>query len=534
MTFSFTEQAVNICKNDPSKLCLLKNPSYELVSSILKIGSYQPIANDLPGKQFPKDNNGRRFHSEWYWMILPDGKSVEKRNWLSYSPITDRVYCMDCILFSNSTVVKDKPNLAWTKYGFNTWVHGKLGIERHGSSSSHISCSMQRLIRQSSLPIFPSLFCKKKEEIIKNHEIVKQLIDITIYLGRHSLAFRGHREGWTEQNRGNFKDLIELISKYSPIMAQYLTELYLQKHKPENSFISWRKQNMLIDSISECISNVIDKTVNDAKFFSISIDSTFDISKKEQVSFVVRYVDEENECVKERLLALKESASTQGIDLANLFKDVCLEHNLDWKKYLVGQAYDGASNMRGQYCGLQSIIRTENPSAIYVWCWAHRLNLVVVDAVSSGTNAMDLFGNLEQLFDFLSSSKKRVALFEKKQREIYPKNSVRRVKKVSTTRWMSHYYALYTVIVTFDAIIETLYGVRNIEGPGDRCTGVIAGGLLKYFTTEIFLFTAFSFENMFKILETTSKLLQSPDFDIICALTMIENNLNYFAKLRTV
>lgn len=76
----------NICENDSSKICLLKNPSYELISSILKMGPYQPVADELPNRQFPTDKNGRRFHSEWYWFILPDGKSVEKRKWLSYSP----------------------------------------------------------------------------------------------------------------------------------------------------------------------------------------------------------------------------------------------------------------------------------------------------------------------------------------------------------------------------------------------------------------------------------------------------------------
>jgi hypothetical protein len=64
------------------------------------------------------------------------------------------------------------------------------------------------------------------------------------------LVFRGHREGWEEKSCGNFKDLTKLLSKYSPTMAQYLTELQFQKHKPECSLISWRKQNMLIDSVT--------------------------------------------------------------------------------------------------------------------------------------------------------------------------------------------------------------------------------------------------------------------------------------------
>ncbi|XP_060856259.1 uncharacterized protein LOC132933995 [Metopolophium dirhodum] len=98
---------------------------------------------------------------------------------------------------------------------------------------------------------------------------------------------------------------------------------------------------------------------------------------------------------------------------------------------------------------------------------------------------------------------------------------------------MSHYYALWTVLKTFNALIETLQVIRDTEGPGDRQCGITAGGLLKYFTSEIFLLTAYSFENMFKIFDKTSQHLQSPDFDIYCATMLIEDNLKSLNKLRT-
>jgi len=71
--------------------------------------------------------------------------------------------------------------------------------------------------------------------------------------------------------------------------------------------------------------------------------------------------------------------------------------DIDWKKYLIGQSYDGAASMRGAYNGLQAIMKEHNPSATYVWCWAHRFSLVIVDAVSSCSQAKKLFGNLETL-----------------------------------------------------------------------------------------------------------------------------------------
>lgn len=87
-------------------------------------------------------------------------------------------------------------------------------------------------------------------------------------------------------------------------------------------------------------------------------------------------------------------------------------NGLNWTENLIGQSYDGASNMRGQYNGLQKYIRDENPQATYIWCCSHRVNLVVVVAVSEALNAVNLFGNIERLYDFISSSKFRSSMSE--------------------------------------------------------------------------------------------------------------------------
>jgi len=41
-------------------------------------------------------------------------------------------------------------------------------------------------------------------------------------------------------------------------------------------------------------------------------------------------------------------------------------NDLDWKKYLVGQSYDGAASMQGKYNGLQIKVREINPRAVYM------------------------------------------------------------------------------------------------------------------------------------------------------------------------
>ncbi|KAJ4437568.1 hypothetical protein ANN_17713 [Periplaneta americana] len=56
--------------------------------------------------------------------------------------------------------------------------------------------------------------------------------------------------------------------------------------------------------------------------------------------------------------------------------------DFDCEKKLVAQTYDGAAVMAGQHSGLQVRVHEKCPQAIFVHCYAHRLNLVLSQAVS--------------------------------------------------------------------------------------------------------------------------------------------------------
>lgn len=78
--------------------------------------------------------------------------------------------------------------------------------------------------------------------------------------------------------------------------------------------------------------------------FSISI---FDVARKKQVSFNIRYEDQSSDNILERLLALKASPNTTGESLFKLYEQTTDRAGLNWKNELVGQSYDGTSIMSG-------------------------------------------------------------------------------------------------------------------------------------------------------------------------------------------
>jgi hypothetical protein len=60
------------------------------------------------------------------------------------------------------------------------------------------------------------------EKVKSNREILKRLIDMTIFLGTQELAFRGHNEKEDSSNRGNYRELAEFLSSYDPKFEEFL------------------------------------------------------------------------------------------------------------------------------------------------------------------------------------------------------------------------------------------------------------------------------------------------------------------------
>lgn len=58
--------------------------------------------------------------------------------------------------------------------------------------------------------------------------------------------------------------------------------------------------------------------------------------------------------------------------LKDAISEILSHQCLDIQK-IRGQGYDGASNMRGEWNGLQALFPNECPCAYYVHCFAHLL-----------------------------------------------------------------------------------------------------------------------------------------------------------------
>jgi hypothetical protein len=144
--------------------------------------------------------------------------------------------------------------------------------------------------------------------------------------------------------------------------------------------------------------------IGDAKICLI-VDESRDEPRREQMTLVVRFVDKGG-FIRERFLNLIHVHDTSSTTLKKELDFVLSHHEYDVQN-ICGQGYDGASNMRGEWNGLQAKFVEECPYAYYVYCFAHQLQLTLVAAYKEVTEVHNFFEHLALIVNTVVSSTKR-------------------------------------------------------------------------------------------------------------------------------
>lgn len=394
----------NVFPNDP--VHWPETMSNEILTYFVNLGPCQPLPSDLKYNKFPTKNYGsgniRSFHESHYFQRLPDG-NLTKRTWLSYSPLLDRVFCMSCRLFG---LVKAKKSFLSSK-GTCDYRNIAKTIHHHECLPEHIQSEISRGLYFTRTRIDITLLKLANHQVAENLEILKVIIDALLFTARQNIALRGHDESNTSMNKGNFLELLKLLSKHHGPLNSHLQKIEGKHNRV--TFLSSLSQNKLLRILSEIVRSKILFDVKKSGLFSVIIDTTTDVSTLEQFTFLLRYVNDKGK-IEERLVALVTSPDSTGKGMYEVFCNITEKYNINWKRDLCAQAYDGAASMQGQYSGLKTLIQNENPNALYVWYSAHLLNLVIVDTCDCCTKTKVFFGDIKALVEFMRA-RKRTATF---------------------------------------------------------------------------------------------------------------------------
>lgn len=143
----------------------------------------------------------------------------------------------------------------------------------------------------------------------------------------------------------------------------------------------------------------------------------------------------------------------QVVKLYKLVKEVSNKLQLELEN-IVGECFDGASNMSGVNKGLSARMKERSSLAIFVHCYGHLLNLALQDTMTTVEPLQNTLGTIQSLYNFLEASPKRRALFGDIESEEC--SLLTTLKTQSVTRWSCRWEAVKAVDQQLERIVKAL------------------------------------------------------------------------------
>uniref|UniRef100_A0A7N0VJZ7 TTF-type domain-containing protein n=1 Tax=Kalanchoe fedtschenkoi TaxID=63787 RepID=A0A7N0VJZ7_KALFE len=288
-------------------------------------------------------------------------------------------------------------------------------------------------------------------------------IDCVRFLLCQGLSFRGHDESESSSNMENFLKQLK----------------FRADHKGYFKCCSQEVVSTIIKDI-------------DGDYFIVLIDESHNISIKEQMAVAVRYVHKRGEIIER----------TTALSLKGALDSLFTKYNLTISR-VRGQGYDEASNMRGAFNGVKTLIMKENNSTFYVHCFAHQLQLTLVAIVKNYDEVASLFYLIGILTGVVGASCKRHDMLRDEQVKI-----IRKAMEDSE-------------LITGKGLNQEI----NLEKAAyTRCGAssehrVQAKDLLEL-KTSVFIVRVILMKNVLGVINELSQALQKKDQDIVNAMDL--------------
>ncbi|KAL3846209.1 hypothetical protein ACJIZ3_003612 [Penstemon smallii] len=424
--------------------------------------------------EFPKTYKGgqlRRFSPTWY-----NGNA----NWLEYSENKDAVFCLCCYLFK-ADLGDQGGGDAFITEGYSNWKKKERLAYHVGRDSNSIH----------------NRAWEKCQALLDQKQQIEPMFN--------RLAFRGHDESEFSSNQGNFLELLSFLADQNEVARAVILG-----NAPENlKLIAPSIQKDIVNACSIETTNAIIRELGD-ELFAILVDESRDISCREQMTVVLRYVDSRG-YVMERVIGIKHVKSTTALSLKESIDDLFSTYGLSIDR-LRGQGYDGASNMQGEFNGLKALILRENQT---------RKCPYMAGLFDSVTMVVNIFGGSPKRRDFLLDKqyeKVVEALSNNKIESGQGLNQERTLVRASDTRWGSHYGTLMSLVNMFPSVIDVLGFI--VEESTDKNRE--ASNLLLILQSFSFVFNLYLMTLILGITNDLSQALQRKDQDIVNAMRLVK------------
>ncbi|XP_046862771.1 zinc finger MYM-type protein 1-like [Xenia sp. Carnegie-2017] len=361
--------------------------------------------------------------------------NYDKYKWLAGSSKLNKLFCWPCLLF-NST---DKT--VWCKKGYDDLANLCNAVNRHEKTKTHLSsCLMNASFGRTRIDM--QLDEQARQHISahnlmvhKNREVLRRFIDVVCFLGKQELSFRGRVELEESANRGNYVELIKLLSAYDPTLEQHLHTATVF------SGLSNRIQNDLIVAVKDVMLKAIKDEVMRSPFVAISLDETSDVKTLSQLTTIVRYVNPDGKAV-ERFLGFTDVSEDRTA--ARLKQEVAVSSTKECRiffKTVTGLSSFFHASSKRTYL-LDTVVGRRIPTGTAVrWHYQSRLIHAVLETrakllevfeyiIENDDEFDEIFGLTDVLYNIIQSKQFDIVFCVTKVRETKDKIQEQRTKFV--------------------------------------------------------------------------------------------------------
>src|SRR6266540_2136612 len=186
----------------------------------------------------------------------------------------------------------------------------------------------------------------------------------------------------------------------------------------------------------------------------------------------------------------------------------------------------------------------ESPSAYYIHCFAHQLQLVLIAVAKENTDCVSFFNQVSLLLNIVGVSCKRHGMLRNARLKSIKKaldcgeletgsglNQEMGLPRPGDTRWGSHFKTIYNIVVMFSTIHDVLIDLGDDTSYKDDWTRIHY--VLGAFETFEFVFFAHLMVVILGYTNELSECLQRREQDILNAIPLVNGAKDRIQQLRS-
>ena len=278
-----TVNTKNNVANNSKDSSALHGASSASHASLLPEKPYHPPKEFI----FPKTKIGSRNRScgqhKWFNDYL----------WLHYDLDKNKVFCVYCMKHSSKLTTEKNKNPAFITAGFKSWHKALECFKDHQNSKRHRGAATFEVIVPSCSDPSTMMSEQLTKSRAEERQYLKALMECIQFPARQGLPLRG-----SDHIDDNVTQLLLLRSKDNPtILKKVLSVTGANNRK----FTHQDYQNELLNLMANEVLRTKLNAIKQSKFYSTMCDEYTDVTNKEQLSFRLRWIDE-NLCAREDFL----------------------------------------------------------------------------------------------------------------------------------------------------------------------------------------------------------------------------------------